>query len=107
MTATTTSQEAAAFIALANERGFKVDAKRGMVTLRGTFAPGDRSAFVAFDMDAPSVLARLPITEPGSTWGTDGGSVGGHAALTSGNFYLNRSGVSVRFTNALAKIIGM
>ncbi len=83
--------------------GFRVNASGTIVTLSRCFAPGDNSAFVDCDMFAGGYLAELPQTTPGSTWGTDGGSVGGYAALKSGSFHLHRSGISKRVVSALAK----
>jgi hypothetical protein len=83
--------------------GFRVSAHGCIVTLSRTFAPGDHSAFVDCDMFAEGYLLELPQTQPGSTWGTDGGSVGGYFAVQSGNFRLNRSGISKRVIAKLAR----
>ena len=104
-TLTKSTLAAQAFLAEATDLGFTVSVKPGMVTIRKTFAPGDRDAYVACDGDGPGLLLSVPCNAPGSTWGTDGASVGGAAGLSGGYYRLNVSGVAKRFTNALAKII--
>lgn len=83
--------------------GYRVSARGCIVTLSRHFAPGDNSAFVDCDMFAGGYLAELPQTTPGSTWGTDGASIGGYSAIKSGHFTLNRSGISKRVVSALCK----
>lgn len=51
-----------------------------------------------------SIIYDLPSSEPGSVWGTDGGSIGGMVALQTGIFKLNRSGVSKRVLSAIKKL---
>lgn len=104
-TAPTASTLAAAFMAEATDLGFQVSVKPGLVTIYQSFTPGDRDAYVRCDGDGPVLLLQCPIVAPGSTWGTDGASVGGHAGLVGGYYRLNTSGVSKRFTTALAKLI--
>ena len=83
--------------------GYSVTARGCIVTISKRFAPGDNDAFVDCDMFAGSYLAELPATQSGSTWGTDGGSVGGYSAIRSGCFTLNRSGISKRVVAKIAK----
>lgn len=99
---TTTPAE---FLANCQDLGFTPSVKRGLVSIRKGFAPGDSKAFVACDGDGPSLLSQVPIVSAGSTWGTDGATVGGMAAIKNGSYRLNVSGVSVRFTNKLGALL--
>lgn len=92
--ATWKASEVQSFVSRVRAAGFDLSAHGCIVTVSRTFAPGDREAFVDCDMFAGSYLAELPATQPGSTWGTDGGSIGGAVAIKSGKFTLNRSGIS-------------
>lgn len=74
-----------------------------VVTITGEFTPGDTNAYVTCDATAESILALLPMTYPGTVWGTDGRSVGGHAGLTGGYFRLSKSGVGKRYARAVAR----
>lgn len=105
-TKSTATVEAEAFVDAAHAAGFHVSVKPGLVTIRATFEPGDRDAYVAFDGDAEGLLAGVPTVTSGSTWGTDSASVGGYAGLNGGYYRLQKSGVSKRFTTALAKVLG-
>jgi hypothetical protein len=89
----------------ASKYGFTLEVRGGVLTVHSTFKGGDVSAwFRDCDMTYYSVLGLLPRTEPGSDWGTDGGSIGGMCAMQSGHFKMNRSGGSKRVLTALAKI---
>jgi hypothetical protein len=92
---------AADFIRRCRADGWMVDVRGQTVTIIRDFAPGDKSAFCECDATAWGLLASLP-GRGGSTWGTDGGSVGGHVALTHGRYTLNRSCVGKRVADALA-----
>lgn len=98
---------ASAFHATVTSRGFTIHVKPGLVTIKASFAPNDRSAYVAHDMDAYGLLAMLPTTASGSVWGTTSDGVGGHAGLVGGYYRLSKSGVSKRVTSALAKLPGV
>ena len=98
-----TSESVAGFIAACESAGFSYSCKPGIVTVRRSFTPGNSAEFVRCDGDGPSLLDIVPTTSAGSTWGTDGGSVGGAVAIRDGHYRLNVSGVSKRFTTALAK----
>lgn len=74
-----------------------------VVTVRGSFTPGDSTAYVNCDATAGSLLSMLPMTYPGSVWGTDGATIGGHAGLTGGYFRLSKSGIGKRYATAVAK----
>jgi hypothetical protein len=112
---TTTKQsksavQAAEFLLRAKHEGFRTEVKfvsggDAIVTIEASFEPGDRDAYVRFDGSAYFVLANAPTVTYGSTWGTDGASVGGAAGLYGGYYRLSKSGVSKRFANALLKAI--
>lgn len=97
-------KQAQDFLAAAKAAGFSVTVTPSVVKIHKTIPVGDKAAFVDADMAAPSILSLAPL-KGGSIWGTDGGSVGGHAALTSGKFVMNKSGSGSNFTKALAKLI--
>jgi len=101
----TSSQIAARIVEVAAENGFTVSIRNGIFVIRQNFKPSDIEAFVKCDALAYDVLSLLPRTRGGSDWGTDGGSVGGHIALSTGVFSMNRSGGSPKVLDALAKII--
>lgn len=82
--------------------GWTIARAGAVVTIEKHFTPGDRAAFCAADSEGYSLLAMLPA-RGGSTWGTDGGSIGGHVALTNGHYTLNVSGVGARVAAALAR----
>jgi hypothetical protein len=103
----TPAEVAAQFLMAATQHGYSVEAHRSgdqyVVTVAASFTPGDRDAYVRCDGSGCSVLAILPMTKPGSIWGTDGGSVGGHAGMTGGYYHLSKSGVGVKVGQAIEK----
>lgn len=101
----TPSEIAAEIIAAAKEYGFglEVSSRLDIVTVTAEFEPGDTAAYVRCDGTAYNVLRHAPQTYPGTTWGTDGASVGGAAGLSGGYFRLNKSGISKRVLTALRK----
>lgn len=66
------------------------------VTAETTFTPGDVAAYVRAERDCNEVLSRFRMIRPGTTWGTDSASVGGHAGLTGGYCRMSKSGVEIR-----------
>lgn len=98
------NEVARAFLSEVNAAGFSAEVRDGIITVRKRFTPGDAAAFVAADGLAFNLMAHVPAGS-GSVWGTDGGSVGGHAALTHGHYYLNKSGVKKRFLVAVSRIL--
>lgn len=89
----------------ADKNGFRLEVRGGILTVHHRFTGGDVNEwFRNCDMSYYSVLGLLKRTEPGSDWGTDGGSIGGMAAINSGHFTMNRSGGSKRILAALEKI---
>lgn len=80
----------------------RIEATVGLLTLSKRFQAGSNQGFTEAESDI-GVIYYAPQTQAGSTWGTDGGSVGGHAAMLSGMMRMNRSGVSKRWLAKLAK----
>jgi hypothetical protein len=90
----------------AAKHGFTLEVRGGILTVHSRFQGGDVNAwFRDCDMTYGCVTGLLPSVEPGSEWGTDGGSVGGMSAINSGHFKMNKSGGSKRVLTALAKIV--
>lgn len=85
--------------------GFTLEVRGGVLTVTKRFTPCDNHAYVCTEGDAYSIVGMLKQTEPGSTWGSTSDGIGGHVALQSGNFILNKSGGSVRVLNALKKLM--
>ncbi len=85
--------------------GYALSVSGCTLTITKRFEPGSNDGFVECDMTYFDVLGLLPQTASGSTWGSDGGGMGGVVALKSGNFRMNKSGGSKRVLAALARII--
>lgn len=98
---TAAAKAAAEFIAEATKLGFTVRARGRIVEVTKRFTPGDTAAFVAADGNGPHLIAMVPTVTAGSVWGTDGGGVGGHAAIANGIYTLKVSGVAARFATAI------
>jgi hypothetical protein len=73
------------------------------VTVEGTFTPGDARAYIAAEANANTVLGMVRMVRPGSVWGTDSGSVGGHVGLTGGYVRMNKSGAEIGVARHLAQ----
>ena len=86
----------------ANRLGWVVSVRGSILTISKPVA--NREEFVAADGEYFDILSRLPTTSPGSTWGTDGGGIGGAAIMDGGTFVMNKSGGSKRVLQALARI---
>ena len=100
------SDIAANVIAKAKEYNFNVSCGGTVLSVRKRFTPGDKMAYTCAESEANTLLGMVPRTEPGSTWGTDGGSVGGAIGLQGGYMELNRSGCSKRVIKAIQKLQG-
>jgi hypothetical protein len=85
----------------AKQMGFKASGHDGVVSLGKRFEPGDSKEYMVAESGAMSLLSCAPTVTYGSTWGSDSGSVGGHAALTSGDFHMNKSGISKNFVKGV------
>jgi hypothetical protein len=92
----TIDERAAEIRAKAKELGLRVTAHGSIVSVTGSFTPGDNDAYMKMETDAYSILRMFRQTSAGSTWGSDSGSVGGAIGLGKGQFVLNRSGIEKR-----------
>lgn len=110
-TTTTPAQSAAEMAREAKARGFRIDVRKTghgseyIVTVETSFEPNNTAACTRAESDANYLLGFAPMMYPGSVWGTDSASVGGHAGLTGGYMRLNKSGVGGRFGQALTKAL--
>ena len=98
-------QQAQKIVDQATSLGWKVEVRDEILTIYKRFESGNMDAFVECDGQYYSILGQLPMTRPGSVWGTDGGGVGGVSAVKHGCFTMNKSGGSIRVLNAVKKII--
>jgi hypothetical protein len=96
--------EPSEFFNKAKGYGVEIEIRGDILTLSKRFAVGDSNGFVGAETDC-GLIYEAPQTRAGSTWGTDGGSVGGLSALQNGRMVLNRSGVSKRWLSKLAKLM--
>lgn len=87
-----------------NRLGFRFEIRGSILTIHAHFRPGDLDAFRKCDMMYWEILSLLPQTSPGSVWGTDGGGIGGEAAVRTGHFEEHKSGGSKRVLSALSRI---
>lgn len=95
---------AADFLAKAREYGVSVEIRGSILTLSKTFTPGSNEEYVAAESDV-GLIYEAPQSAAGSTWGTDGGSIGGAVGLQGGYMKLNRSGVNKMWLKRLAKAL--
>ena len=99
---TNAAQTASQIINEATSLGWSVATDGNILTITKVIATNDNAAFVKADGEWYSILSLLPQTREGSDWGTNGSGVGGHAAMTTGQFTMKRSGGSKRILKALA-----
>lgn len=92
-------------IETANRYGMTLNPSGGILRVTKRLGSDRNAEFAYAESGAWAVLSMIPQTEPGSTWGTDGLSVGGLSALESGNFIMNKSGCSKRVLAALRKLL--
>src|SRR5579862_6776958 len=91
-----TEERAAMIRARAERLGLRISARIGIVTVTGSFTPGDKDAYVKMEADANEILGMFRQVRAGSIWGSDSGSVGGAIGLEKGQFVLNKSGCEKR-----------
>ena len=96
-------EQAEKILETARRYGFEVSTRGSILTVSKRIR--GEAEFAEADMMVGSVLECLPRTSAGSDWGTDGGSLGGLAALHTGRFVMNRSGGSKRVLKALASML--
>lgn len=104
-TTTTPAEQAREILALVDELGarLEISADKEIATVSFSFEPGDSRAYIQAESDALRILALLPMNRPGTVWGTDSASVGGHAGLTGGYVRMNKSGIAKRPAGAVLK----
>lgn len=103
----TTKEQVKEFVDYTRSQGWSIllPNDRPIVTIFKSFSKESVEEYSAADSEYFDILAMVPTTSPGSMWGTDGGGVGGISALNRGEFIMNKSGVSKRFTTALRKYL--
>jgi hypothetical protein len=97
-----TKADGTAWAADARAAGFRPIYRNDVIEVETSFTPGDANAYMAAESAATALLRVVPRVTYGTTWGSTSDGVGGHAALTSGQFYLAVSGVSRRFGSGVA-----
>ena len=95
-----TVEAARKFTAAARSAGWSISTREGVVSISKRFTPGSREQFIELDSEYYDVLSMV-TARGGSMWGTDGSGVGGYAAMQSGVFTMNISGVSAAFIAAI------
>lgn len=76
-----------------------------IITLVKYFPAGSKEGYTNAEMDV-SILYDVPqLRSAGSTWGTDGASIGGMVGLNGGYMRLNRSGCKKSFLKDLQKLL--
>lgn len=100
-----TNEVAQHFVDECNKYNWNIEIRSSsVIAIRKNFTPGSEDEFTKCESEANYLLSILPLTG-GSTWGTDGGSVGGHVGLSHGSFTLCKSGNNgKRLTQALSKL---
>ena len=95
-------EQARAFADICKAYGWSYDASSDtVIRIFKKFTPGDLNAFTLCDSQYFSILCKAPM-KGGSVWGTDGGGIGGMAAIRDGHFQMQKSGTSAkRFMKAL------
>ena len=93
------------FLSRARDGFWNVRTRGSIVTIEKDILVGNAEAFADAEMDSSILLGMIPVTSPGSTWGTDGASVGGHVAMTTGHFVMNKSGCSKNVIKQINKIL--
>ncbi len=94
------------FLAAVHDNGVTIERivpETGLITLSKLFTAGDRDLYAMAETDV-SIIYSVPQTQPGSTWGTDGATIGGMVAIKNGKMVLNRSGCSKRFLVKLRRL---
>lgn len=83
------------FLALAKSYGVEViTTHSGILRLEKKFPAGDAGAYGDAETKCMALMAQVPVSRPGSTWGTTSNTVGGMFGLRDGCMVLNKSGVN-------------
>lgn len=90
----------AAFVA-----DWEVQVRGDILTITKEIEPGSLTDFSKADSEYYGIISLLPRPRAGSMWGTDGGGVGGLAAIKAGLFVMNVSGGSKLVLRKLAAML--
>ncbi len=90
------------FVRSALQQGVTIEIRGTLLTMSRRF-DGTAQGFVAAET-AVGLIYEAPQSRSGSTWGTDGGSIGGLSAVRSGCMVLHRSGVNRRWLAAVDRL---
>lgn len=88
----------------ANRLGWKVTVRNSILTITKKFAAGNNDEFVQCDMEYYDILSLLPMTSPGSIYGSDGSGLGAISAINHGLFKMNKTGGSKLVLKELVKM---
>ena len=99
----TPKEQAAKFVNLCREYGWTWKARPNIVEISKEIVKNSNESFTTADMEYGSLLDLAPL-KGGSTWGTDGGGIGGMSAMRSGTFTMKKSGTAARFIKELQKL---
>lgn len=91
------------FVDSCESTGWQIVVKEGnVVTLHKSFQAENNREYILADIEGESLIRSLP-QRGGSIWGTLSDGVGGYAALRSGRYTINASGVRWAVCKAIAK----
>lgn len=77
------------------------------VTLSTNFEPHNAAQYQEIENYALRLLSAISRTKPGSVWGSTSDGVGGHVALESGRFVINKSGCRKLTCAAIARSLNI
>jgi hypothetical protein len=101
----TPSERARKFVDYARKFGFSYSVRVSVVTVSKRITIGDAASFAEAETEASILLHDCCPHKGGSVWGTDGGSIGGAVAMSTGCFKMNKSGSGGKsFAKAVAKL---
>jgi len=81
----------------------RLDVMSGRISLFKRFTPGSVSEYTSAESDVGAIY-EVPAAG-GSTWGTDGGSIGGMVGIKEGYMRLTRTGCQKRWLRKLEKLV--
>jgi len=88
----------------ANRLGWNVTVRNSILTITKKFTAGNNDEFVQCDMEYYDILGLLPMTSPGSIYGSDGSGIGAISAINHGFFKMNKTGGSKLVLKELVKM---
>ena len=84
--------------------GWRVFVRGDVLTITKNIEKDSLESFTEADGEYYSILGLLPQTSAGSTWGTDGGSVGGMTAMKHGVMTMHKSGGNKNILRHLSRL---